>query len=181
MSGKWTLRIMVVCEIWIDFYRQINICNCRQMLFGRVMAWCIEIWRNFYLQIYICICRQILSGKIMAWCICTTGVSTFVSTLLVITCKKIRNGQNMSKKFAAYCNVMKWKINFPKNICMKRKEKNIRGKTIFADKWCLYARQWHHLSFRPTCDHHGSMHANSLHHCQRWEGDFHTLYKGTRQ
>ena len=61
-------------------------------------AWCIEIWRNFYRQIYICICRQILSGKIMAWCICTTGVSTFVSTLLVITCKKIRNGQNMSKK-----------------------------------------------------------------------------------
>ena len=51
---------------------------------------------------------------------------------------------------------------------------------IFADKWCLYARQWHHLSFRPTCDHHASIHANSPHHCQRWEGDFHT-YKRTRQ
>ena len=73
------------------------------------------------------------------------------------------------------------KDKFSKKYLYEEKKRNIRGKTIFADKWCLYARQWHHLSFRPTCDHHGSMHANSLHHCQRWEGDFHTLYKGTRQ
>ena len=48
---------------------------------------------------------------------------------------------------------------------------------IFADKWCLYARQWHHLSFRPTCDRHASIHANSPDHCQRWEGEFHIKYK----
>ena len=48
---------------------------------------------------------------------------------------------------------------------------------IFADKWCLYARQWHHLSFRPTCDHHASIHANSPHHCQRWEGGFSYIQK----
>ena len=67
-----------------------------------------------------------------------------------------------------------------KNICMKRRTNIHEEGKIFADKWCLYARLWHHLSFRPTCDHHASIHANSPHHCQRWEGDFHT-YKRTRQ
>ena len=57
------------------------------------------------------------------------------------------------------------------NICEPKNRK------IFADKWCLYARQWHHLSFRPTCDHHASIDANSPHHCQRWEGGFSYIQK----
>ena len=63
---------------------------------------------------------------------------------------------------------------FKKNIIFQT---NIFFGQIFADKWCLYARQWHHLSFRPTCDRHASIHANSPDHCQRWEGKFHTKYK----
>ena len=64
-----------------------------------------------------------------------------------------------------------------KNICMKRRTNIHEEGKIFADKWCLYARQWHHLSFRPTCDHHASIHANSPHHCQRWEGGFSYIQK----